>query len=129
MKTIVAPDGGRPGNNNDFLLLQGEALKGYIALLQNLPGQFVVSGCAITPANNGLYNIAGGLVWIDGKLREFPGTLAPVSLPCYLEAHDTVEEQRVYEDGVSRDAVINYGARVSAAPYVEIDEDNNQGQG
>lgn len=49
------------------------------SLLGNLP-EHIISGCALTSAGGGLYNVAPGLVFASGKVRRFAGA-TNVALP------------------------------------------------
>ena len=81
MENLLLRLGGRPFAYDDVQVLQDLALAGQ-QVLTGL-GNCVVSGCQLTPAGSG-FDVASGVLWLDGELRDFPGR-AGVALPALFQ--------------------------------------------
>lgn len=93
MQELFSDSGVRHCFGDDFVIAQAEALEPLQQLLSNF-GAVIVSGCAVTPAGGGAYDIAAGIVAIrhaDGfKVARFAGVSA-VNLPGIITITKTTQ--------------------------------------
>lgn len=84
-------------------------------------GNVVIAGCTVT-ANGANWNIAAGIVYVDGRICRFAGAVA-VTLPGYLKL-TTTPTQDLYTDGNNKDVLIEHTATFQTAvpgtPYITI---------
>ncbi|MEM7372828.1 MAG: hypothetical protein AAF587_29675 [Bacteroidota bacterium] len=73
MKRLQNFAGGRHPANEDWQVLQGQA-DIFSMMLKGL-GPCVISGCEVTP-NGSNYDIAAGVIHLNGKIFDFPGATA-----------------------------------------------------
>ncbi|MDX5347065.1 MAG: hypothetical protein LPK19_07440 [Hymenobacteraceae bacterium] len=103
---------GRPRSWDDLKTLQDQ-----IATIEEQftgAGDFVFKGCEVT-ANGSNFDIAPGLVFIDGKLLRFDGTVN-VALPIELYADAPVEsDSRPDANGNLQNAMVETKAAWRAA--------------
>lgn len=134
MKRQHAEVGVKYWDNQDFIDLQGEplrALDGFFAQY----GPCVVQGCEVTKASASTFDVAPGLVVLEGADHEgtpvtmivpFEG-IKGVSMPLYLTLDHTIRE-RVYGDGKVKPIAFDYYAKPSTVaptdgtPFFEIKE-------
>lgn len=101
MKKLKIEEGGRPLENDDLELLQGELYYAITGQLYGLPA-CVVFGCEVQAVGGNRYNVGAGLVFINGEIARFAG-ISGTTLPgeLYLgEAFD--DDLRPYETGGSK---------------------------
>lgn len=100
MKRINTQIGGRPIKNDDLVILE-QPLNIIEQTYQaaNYP-DFIVSGCEIT--GTGPFDIAAGLIYVNGKIRTFAGATSAASLPLDLVEDDNDINNRTYFDSVSK---------------------------
>jgi microcystin-dependent protein len=104
MKHTLYKDGGRPLNNDDFVTMQDEIYYAINGQLLGLPA-CVVCGCDVTAASGGNYDVASGLVYLDGEIRRFEG-VSDVALPLELYTGPfTITELRAYQTGGSKETM------------------------
>ena len=86
MQNLKFDNDGRPRANDDLKTLQAETQAVMFGQFLGL-ATCVVSGCEVWPQGGGQFDIAHGLVFIDGGVHRFDG-VAGVTLPVelYLEA-------------------------------------------
>lgn len=117
MKKLKFWLGGRPRTTDDLQNLQNQT-----ALLEGAltsAGAFIYSGCKVSP-NGSNYNVAAGLVYIDGKLLPFDGA-TNVQLPIELYAAAGVEsDARPDANGVSHNAQVEFKAAHRPASFEEF---------
>ena len=134
MKRQHAEVGVKYWDNQDFIDLQGEplrALDGFFAQY----GPCVVQGCEVTKASASTFDVAPGLVVLEGTDHEgtpvtmivpFEGVKG-VSMPLCLTLDHTIRE-RVYGDGKVKPIAFDYYAKPSTVaptdgtPFFEIKE-------
>lgn len=134
MKRQHAEVGVKYWDNQDFIDLQGEplrALDGFFAQY----GPCVVQGCEVTKASASTFDVAPGLVVLEGADHEgtpvtmivpFEGVKG-VSMPLCLTLDHTIRE-RVYGDGKVKPIAFDYYAKPSTVaptdgtPFFEIKE-------
>ena len=118
MKRHVQTPGVRKWAGSHLIELQSEPLKVLDDFFAD-HGPFVVRGCEVTK-NGNTYNVAAGLVVLEGKdyqnseatmVVPFAGA-SGVSLPLYLTL-DSEVRQRTYNDGIVRPIAYDYYAKAS----------------
>lgn len=103
MKQAFAEPGGRPFANDDFLTIQAEITAAVQAQFLG-KGPFVLSGCQVTGAGPN-YNVAAGIVCLDGQLLRFAGAGA-VPLPAQFQAGAAVlSDPRPYQTGGTKNCM------------------------
>ncbi len=104
MKKLEFDRGGRPVNNEDFQTLQNELSEAIFAPFAGR-GAFIVSGCQVSAAPGNTWNVAAGLVVLDGEMRRFRGA-ASVALPAQFQlgAFDFVDA-RPYQTGGTKPCI------------------------
>lgn len=120
MKELTYKSGGRCIYIDDLINIQAIGLEA-AGMVRRL-GNFVIDGCEVK--NN---TITPGIVYIDGKILEFPGSRMIAQWPVYLVA--AVESQDViYESGGMKEGVKNYYCTISAsAPEAGFIQVSKQG--
>lgn len=108
MKKYISPvaDGGAPLHNNRIVTeLQGEIWDAMQSILKESAGvtNMIVSGCAIT--GGGPYNIAAGIVYVNGEFLRFAGATG-VTLPYYISTAADIITQKTFADSVSRNLLV-----------------------
>lgn len=116
------PNGGAPLHNNRISTeLQTEfwsAIEGHLKnFSRNTTGNFgiIMSGCEVV-ANGGGFDIAAGVVFLDGEFMRLPAAAAQ-SFTKYIAAAAPVNTAKLFGDGVSRDLIVDKAAElVGSAP-------------
>jgi microcystin-dependent protein len=101
MLNLLFFNDGRPRANDDLKTLQEQTQYAIFGQFLGLPA-CVVSGCEVRPQSGGQYDIAHGLVFIDGGIHRFDGAAA-IALPVELFLDTVVESDlRPYRTGGSK---------------------------
>lgn len=121
MKRQVQELGIRDWWGDDLTQMQNEILAAIEEGILKPLGNVVIAGCTVT-ANGGNWNIAAGIVYVDGRICRFAGATA-VTLPGYLKL-TTTNTQDLYSDGNNKDVLVEYTATFQTAvpgtPYITI---------
>jgi microcystin-dependent protein len=101
MKELEFENDGRPRANNDLRTLQSETFAVLNGFFLDLPQSCVVQGCNVTD-NGGSYDVAPGLVYLNGFVVRFDGA-SGVVLPGELYLGPVVKSDlRPYKTGGSK---------------------------
>lgn len=104
MKNLELDNEGRPRANDDLKTLQQETQYAIFGQFFGLPA-CVVSGCEIRTQGGGQFDIAHGLVYIEGGIHRFNGVRA-TTLPMELYLDVAISsDPRPYFSGVSKDCM------------------------
>ncbi|MDJ1494147.1 hypothetical protein QNI19_14480 [Cytophagaceae bacterium DM2B3-1] len=131
MKEIFADDGGRPLYNEDVTLLQTELSEVMTSQVKAFGSNMIVVGCELTAAvTPGNYNIASGLVYLDGRFMRVEA-VADVTLPVYVVPSTVEDTSRTYKTGAVKVAVKDYKAEIVTAlpaspPYITINASRSE---
>ena len=103
MKHLLFDNGGRPLNNDDFVTFQDEIYHAVNGQFLGLPA-CVVAGCDVSQSTvtTGNFDIAPGLVFIDGEVRKFAGVTDVVMPQELVSDAFTTTELRAYQTGGSK---------------------------
>lgn len=103
MKQVFAELGGRPFANDDLVTLQAELTAAVQAQFLG-KGPFILSGCQVS-GSGPAYNVAAGIVCLDGQLLRFSGAGA-VTLPMQFQADAAVfSDPRPYQTGGTKNCM------------------------
>lgn len=116
MKQVVVNTGGRPFNYDDLLVLQQEMTDAVQAQFLG-KGPFILSGCQVS-GTGPTYNVAAGIVCLDGQLLRFVGAGA-VTLPAQFQAGAAMfSDPRPYQTGGTKNCMREVPAvLVATDPY------------
>lgn len=136
MKRHLQKTGVRKFFGQDLIDLQAEPLKALDSLFAEY-GACIITGCEVSVAASGTFDVAPGLVALEAtdpetgvisiKTMPFEGAQG-VAMPLYLTGQHTLIE-RVYGDGKVKPIAYNYHAVASGipptAPHLTITQDGN----
>lgn len=124
--TQVAETGGARLDFDDFRDVFNkeiwDALQAMLSPFDSDTEGVILSGCTIS--GGGPYNIAAGIVYLDGEFRRLPAQTG-VSLPQYIKAATDVNTTRTFEDTVIKTLFITESADLAtsapgAGQYIAI---------
>lgn len=114
MKEFSAQTGGRYTYADDLENLQDLALA--FAQIFDDCDNFIISGCEVSSGS-----VSAGYVFLNGKLRYFPGAIGITSWPQYIYELNSTESVP-YESGDSKVGRNTYGCAIAKSVPVKQDE-------
>lgn len=122
MKEYVAKEGGRYTYVEDLIALQELALS--ITSMFGGCKNFVLAGCETSGSDISGITISKGIVYINGKIREFPGAIVDLSAPYYIVEHDFTENvkyaEEVTQHGRNIYSTIGQIEKPTGKQYIEV---------
>jgi hypothetical protein len=103
---------------NYFDILRGQYLNDF----GDNPEGFVISGCAVV-ANGGNWDVAEGVIFIDGDVHFYPGE-TNIATTSYLVADSDLVEQRTFRDQAAKNIIVTKQATsqgtIPVTQYISI---------
>ena len=122
MKEYIAKEGGRYTYVEDLIALQELALS--ITSMFNGCKNFVLAGCETSGDVISSIAISKGIVYINGKIREFSGAIVDLTVPYYIVEHDFTENvkyaEEVTQHGRNIYSTIGQTEKPVGKQYIEI---------